>query len=639
MAKLFGKKKEKDNTEPYFGGAPWSQSADNYKTTLENLNKAYIYATDNKNTELLKQLEALNALRDQLKDNYNAIDVGIGAGKDIKQYQENFNVANKAWGELAPQVDEIMKQVSKEAEKGKAKMAKKNTVPTEVKPEVKETPEKTDTEQPKAEESVATEEKAPEKTLEERAAEEMKAAERDAKKALREKEAAERKAEREKKAADRKATRRNNIINRETEKGNIVIEVDEVPEGINPKYIRKSGDTYIMSVPTNIEFMSEASAQKYADLQTENAEKDKQISKLNEDLKKAMDDKDTARVTELENELKALKTAKDNNLVKLSELADINNKMRERDEENRKLYEDAADRYTQKLETRKDAAELAKFLPTFVGSAYRAGEFGDPKSHRAKATAAYFILDRLANSIVNAGLVARGMSPTGKDEWANYSEKLMDKAVERDSAHREDILKKENEFINKVFDKSVNDSAETLKNYKDEISSIYKKYAENIDDAMFMKFLNDNAKYLAGLSEKERQYMIMWGAMQSSDIKDKALASNIENIKNKVDLVNTTNVEERKQMLQKTLKSELENRLSTKQLRQMDEIIEGLELNNQLTTQQVDEIKVRIEKLQVDVARAKQDKEFAFWNGLVGIFGEVLGLPAKTLAPLFKSKK
>ena len=171
------------------------------------------------------------------------------------------------------------------------------------------------------------------------------------------------------------------------------------------------------------------------------------------------------------------------------------------------------------------------------------------------------------------------------------------------------------------------------------LKGIYKKYAENIDDAMFMKLLNDNAKYVAGLSEKERQYMLMYYAMKSSNMDDKALASNIEYLKNKVETVNTTNVEERKRQLQKTLEGELKNRLDTKKLREMDEIIEGLELNNELTTQQIDEIKHRIEKLQVDIKRAKQDKEFAFWNGVVGIFGEVLGLPAKVIEPLIKGKK
>lgn len=639
--------------EPIFGGRPWSESSNKYKTTLENLNQAYIYATDNNDTELLKQLEALNEKRDELKDNFNVIDVGIGAGKKPKQYQKEYDVANRAWVELAPKVDDIMKQVStkkaSQEAKEKAKMdeEKKKAAARgaqkyleKEKTETAKVEEKTVEPESTATESTSTESVAEEKTFKEKMAEN---------KAKAEQERLERKAKRELEAADKKAAeqkrRRDNIIKRETEKGRQTIVVDEVPtitdengneKSINPRYIRKSGDGYIISIDSNVEFMSPASREKFDALKADNAKKDEEIDELTKQLAEAQKNGKAETVSKLEKDIASLKTAKDINLVKLSELATLNDEMRKRDEENKGIYEKAADEYTKKLETRKDAAELAKFLPMYVGAAYKTGAFGDPNSRKAKATAAYFILDRLAKGITDAGLVARGIQPGNKSAWAEYSKKLMDQAIERDSEHRGDILKRENEFMTKLFDNVSADAKDRLGKFKSEIADIYKKYADNVDEAMFMKLLSENSKVLANMSEDDRKKMMMLQAMKSGDIKDRAAAQNMQVLEDKLKLFNTSDNEERKRELQKTLSTELANKLTTKQLRQMDELITKLSFETQIKAQEYEEIKVRIEKLQADLKRTKQDTEFAFWNGTLGIISDVLGLPFEVVSKLWK---
>lgn len=70
--------------------------------------------------------------------------------------------------------------------------------------------------------------------------------------------------------------------------------------------------------------------------------------------------------------------------------------------------------------------EFSKNLNMFVLSAYKNGAFGDPKSGKAKLNAGFFILDKLATGLVNASLVARGMSPSQTSQWS----KVLDKQTE-----------------------------------------------------------------------------------------------------------------------------------------------------------------------------------------------------------------
>lgn len=67
--------------------------------------------------------------------------------------------------------------------------------------------------------------------------------------------------------------------------------------------------------------------------------------------------------------------------------------------------------------------EFSDSLNTFVIDAYRSGTFGDPSTWKAKRNAGFFILDKLATGLVNASLVARGLTPSQKSAWSNVIDK------------------------------------------------------------------------------------------------------------------------------------------------------------------------------------------------------------------------
>ena len=157
------------------------------------------------------------------------------------------------------------------------------------------------------------------------------------------------------------------------------------------------------------------------------------------------------------------------------------------------------------LDKHKDAAELANFLPRFAIQHYLEGNFGKRGSAKAIGTLGYFLLDKIGASLVNASLVARGMSPTQKTALEQYNAKMMDAAINRDDRNRTKINEEKVNTIIKNSDalrKAGFDTDITLGN--DMASKYLSQHADQIDEQVYLKLKKQAADWYNNLSDSDK---------------------------------------------------------------------------------------------------------------------------------------
>lgn len=157
------------------------------------------------------------------------------------------------------------------------------------------------------------------------------------------------------------------------------------------------------------------------------------------------------------------------------------------------------------LDKHKDAADLANFLPRFAIQHYLEGNFGKKGSAKAIGTLGYFLLDKIGASLVNASLVARGMTPTQKSALEQYNTKMMEAAINRDDKNRTKINEEKVNTIIKNSDalrQAGYDTEVTLGN--DMASKYLSQHADQIDEQVYLKLKKQAADWYDKLSDSEK---------------------------------------------------------------------------------------------------------------------------------------
>ena len=157
------------------------------------------------------------------------------------------------------------------------------------------------------------------------------------------------------------------------------------------------------------------------------------------------------------------------------------------------------------LDKHKDAADLADFLPRFAIQHYLEGNFGKKGSAKAIGTLGYFLLDKIGASLVNASLVARGMTPTQKTALEQYNSKMMEAAINRDDKNRTKINEEKVNTIIKNSDalrQAGYDTEVTLGN--DMASKYLSQHADQIDEQVYLKLKKQAADWYDKLSDSEK---------------------------------------------------------------------------------------------------------------------------------------
>lgn len=157
------------------------------------------------------------------------------------------------------------------------------------------------------------------------------------------------------------------------------------------------------------------------------------------------------------------------------------------------------------LDKHKDAADLADFLPRFAIQHYLEGNFGKKGSAKAIGTLGYFLLDKIGASLVNASLVARGMTPTQKSVLEQYNTKMMEAAINRDDKNRTKINEEKVNTIIKNSDalrQAGYDTDITLGN--DMASKYLSQHADQIDEQVYLKLKKQAADWYDKLSDSEK---------------------------------------------------------------------------------------------------------------------------------------
>lgn len=157
------------------------------------------------------------------------------------------------------------------------------------------------------------------------------------------------------------------------------------------------------------------------------------------------------------------------------------------------------------LDKHKDAADLANFLPRFAIQHYLEGNFGKKGSAKAIGTLGYFLLDKIGASLVNASLVARGMTPTQKTALEQYNSKMMEAAINRDDKNRTKINEEKVNTIIKNSDalrQAGYDTEVTLGN--DMASKYLSQHADQIDEQVYLKLKKQAADWYDKLSDSEK---------------------------------------------------------------------------------------------------------------------------------------
>lgn len=157
------------------------------------------------------------------------------------------------------------------------------------------------------------------------------------------------------------------------------------------------------------------------------------------------------------------------------------------------------------LDKHKDAADLADFLPRFAIQHYLEGHFGKKGTAKAIGTLGYFLLDKIGASLVNASLVARGMTPTQKSALEQYNTKMMEAAINRDDKNRTKINEEKVNTIIKNSDalrQAGYDTEVTLGN--DMASKYLSQHADQIDEQVYLKLKKQAADWYDKLSDSEK---------------------------------------------------------------------------------------------------------------------------------------
>lgn len=173
----------------------------------------------------------------------------------------------------------------------------------------------------------------------------------------------------------------------------------------------------------------------------------------------------------------------------------------ELDEEWDKLLADTED----ELNKHEDASNLSEFLPRFAIQHYLQGDFGKKGTAKAIGTLGYFLLDKIGTSLVNASMVARGMTPSQKTALEEYNNKVMENAISRDDKTRSKINE---EKINNVIKNSDAlrqagyDTNITLGN--DMVSKYLSQHADQINEQVYLKLKKQSADWYDKLSDAEK---------------------------------------------------------------------------------------------------------------------------------------
>lgn len=173
----------------------------------------------------------------------------------------------------------------------------------------------------------------------------------------------------------------------------------------------------------------------------------------------------------------------------------------ELDEEWNKLLADTED----ELNRHEDASNLSEFLPKFAIQHYLQGNFGKKGSAKAIGTLGYFLLDKIGTSMVNASMVARGMSPTQKTALEEYNAKMMDNAIARDDKNRSRINEEKINTIIKNSDALRQAGFDTNITLGNDMASKYlSQHADQIDEQVYLKLKKQAADWYDKLSDAEK---------------------------------------------------------------------------------------------------------------------------------------
>lgn len=296
---------------------------------------------------------------------------------------------------------------------------------------------------------------------------------------------------------------RNGKFDAKTTDGKYVYSYDQLVEMRN-KY-RDMGDDVYKKIQAEINSRPEGKAEIAANKKAKEDEAKRKAAAEEEARRKAEEaNKQTSR-KETEPALQDTK-AEDEALDKKQEALDkVLDKAKTRredlDEEWDKLLEDNE----KELDKHKDAADLADFLPRFAIQHYLEGNFGKKGSAKAIGTLGYFLLDKIGASLVNASLVAQGMSPTQKTALEQYNTKMMEAAINRDDKNRSKINEEKVNTIIKNSDALRQAGYDTEVKLGNDMASKYlSQHADQIDEQVYLKLKKQAADWYDKLSDSEK---------------------------------------------------------------------------------------------------------------------------------------
>lgn len=212
-------------------------------------------------------------------------------------------------------------------------------------------------------------------------------------------------------------------------------------------------------------------------------------------------------------------TAQDKAFEKKEALTElVDSTMEKHGESLKNLYDTMEDEYKKKYENRKNAAELAEFMPKWAIAHYLDGDFGKRGSGKALGTLGYFLMDKIGTSLSNASLVARGMSPSQKTALQTYNETMLENAMKRDDVNRSQIMSLDLDNVSKNADalrQAGYDTKITLA--KDMYSDYLQKYGEQIDSQALVQMKKQAADYYDKMSDADKAAYDRYLAVLSSD--------------------------------------------------------------------------------------------------------------------------
>lgn len=238
-------------------------------------------------------------------------------------------------------------------------------------------------------------------------------------------------------------------------------------------------------------------------------------------------------------------------------------------------------KFIDKVNTREDAAQLSKFLPRFALQHVLEGNFGDKEDLKSWGTFGYFLLDKIAKSLVNASQVARGFSPTEKTVLENYNETMMKNAFGRDDENRKRILNSSIDTLIKDSDVLRELGISDFKIFDDFTEKVLTQYQDNIQNVNLDKILKEKADFIENLPEKEKNtyigYIIATGVSEPGSA-EYLIAAYRE-----------------AEMELKFAKTDAEKYAAQKSKMEIDLKLAGIEANIEMLSAQLDSIKIKNE--------------------------------------------